>query len=93
MRRNYVPRDSALRILAIVLSPIPAADRKHCDAFFFDDHAATLALLSDLDVVAPRAKIGWYIFALALVTAVILGMFWPLLQSWHPPKERLTNTS
>ena len=45
----------------------------------FDDDAATLALLSDLDVVAPRAKIGWYIFAFALVTAVILGMFWPLL--------------
>jgi hypothetical protein len=45
----------------------------------FDDDAATLALLSDLDVVAPHAKIGWYIFALALVTAVILGMSWPLL--------------
>jgi hypothetical protein len=45
----------------------------------FDDDAATLALLSDLDVVAPGAKIGSYIFALALVTAVILGMFWPLL--------------
>ena len=59
--------------------PVTEGGRAIRHVVIFDDHPASLRLLSD-SVVPPRRNGVLYAgFAVALVLAAGLGVFWPLL--------------
>jgi hypothetical protein len=93
---SLVPRDSTAsgqkKIFAIVTPPMPAdvGDKMIRRILIFDNHPDSLRLVSRLrlrpDVkldAARRAHPAYLIFALLLMLALSIAMFWPLIVRCH----------
>ena len=68
------------RIFVIASKPLTTRRKKVRHVLIFDDHPASLRLLSSGDLMLRRGNEVFYaVLAIALVLAAGLGMFWPLL--------------
>jgi hypothetical protein len=93
---NQVPGESTYsgtnRIFAIVTTPLPASSggKMIRRILIFDNHPESLRLLyrqrpsPDVDPVAPRrAHAAHIMFALLLMLALSIAIFWPLIVRYH----------
>jgi hypothetical protein len=80
------------RIFAIVTPPLPASSGGEAirSILIFDNHPESLRLLyrqrssRDVDLVATRRAHPMYlVFALLLILALSIAMFWPLIVRCH----------
>jgi hypothetical protein len=68
------------RIFVVASRPVTESEKPIRHIVIFDNHPASLQLLSSGDLMLRRGNEVFYaVLAIALVLAAGLGMFWPLL--------------
>jgi hypothetical protein len=83
IRTDRLPDATTLgrkRIFVVASSPVTESEETTRHIVIFDNHPASLRLLFSSDFMLRRRNGVFYaVLAIALVLAVGLGMFWPLL--------------
>ena len=83
IRADRLPDTTTLgqkRIFVVASRPVTESEKTIRRIVIFDNHPASLRLLFNSDLTLRRRNEVFYaVLAIALVLAVGLGMFWPLL--------------